>query len=154
MARTAGTPGRLRHLIVLDTNVLSSLMRWAADPVAVGWLDQQPPESVWTTAITVFEIRYGLEMLANGHRRHSLENAFAQAMQQDFEGRILFFDAAAAEAAAAIAAAQRGAGRPVEIRDVQIAGIVAARKATLATRHVRHFERTGIELIDPWATRP
>lgn len=141
-------------MIVLDTNVLSSLMRREADPVVVGWLDQQPPESLWTTAITVFEIRYGLEILANGRRRRRREDAFSQALQQDFDGRILFFDEAAAAAAATIAAAQRRAGRPVEIRDVQIAGIVAARKATLATRNVRHFEATGIDLTDPWAAGP
>lgn len=138
-------------MIVLDTNVLSSLMRRVADPVVVDWLDQQPAESIWTTAITVFEIRYGLEILANGRRRRRLEDAFSQALLQDFDGRILFFDEAAAAAAAAIAAAQRHTGRPVEIRDVQIAGIVAARKAMLATRNVRHFDTTGIELVDPWS---
>jgi predicted nucleic acid-binding protein len=141
-------------LIVLDTNVLSSLMRRDAVAVVLEWLDQQPPESIWTTAITVFEVRYGLEILANGRRRRRLENAFAEALQQDFDGRVLFFDSAAAAAAAAIAAEQRRAGRPVEIRDVQIAGIVAARKATLATRNIRHFEGTGIELVDPWSTGP
>jgi hypothetical protein len=139
-------------LIVLDTNVLSSLMRRVADPVVVEWLDRQPPESIWTTAITVFEIRYGLEILAKGRRRRDLENAFSQVLQQDFDGRVLFFDDAAAAAASEIAAAQRRAGRPVEIRDVQIAGIVAARKATLATRNVRHFDATGIELVDPWSS--
>lgn len=139
-------------MIVLDTNVLSALMRREADPVVVAWLDTQPPESIWTTAITVFEIRFGLEILTNGRRRRSLEDAFAKALDQDFDGRVLPFDQTAAEAAAAIAAEQRRAGRPVEIRDVEIAGIAAARKATLATRNTRHFEGTGIALVDPWST--
>lgn len=139
-------------MIVLDTNVLSALMRREADPVVVAWLDTQPPESIWTTAITVFEIRFGLEILANGRRRRSLEDAFAKALDEDFDGRVLPFDQTAAEAAAAIAAEQRRAGRPVEIRDVEIAGIAAARKATLATRNTRHFEGTGIALVDPWST--
>lgn len=139
-------------MIVLDTNVLSALMRREADPIVVAWLDRQPPESNWTTAVTVFEIRFGLEILASGRRRRSLEDAFAKVLDQDFDGRVLPFDPTAAEAAAAIAAAQRRAGRPVEIRDVQIAGIVAARKASLATRNIRHFEGSGIALIDPWSS--
>lgn len=139
-------------MILLDTNVLSALMRREADPVVVAWLDAQPPESIWTTAITVFEIRFGLEVLAKGRRRKALEEAFASALDEDFDGRVLAFDRPAADAAAAIAARRRQAGRPVEIRDLQIAGIAAARKARLATRNIRHFEGTGITLIDPWTT--
>jgi len=138
-------------VILLDTNVLSALMRSRADPAIVAWLDSLPPESIWTTSITVFEIRFGLEILERGRRRRSLEVAFAKALEEDFEGRVLVFDQAAAEAAATIAAEQRRAGRPVEIRDVQIAGIATARKATLATRNTRYFEATGIALIDPWS---
>src|SRR5262245_39469511 len=110
------------------------------DPVVVAWLDSQPPESVWTTSVTVFEIRFGLEILGSGRRRRSLEDAFALMLEEDFEGRILSFDEPAAESAARIAAERRRLGRPVEIRDVQIAGIAAARKAAIATRNVRHFE--------------
>lgn len=138
-------------MILLDTNVVSALMRHDANPAVVAWLDGQPPESIWTTSITVFEIHFGLEILERGRRRHALERAFTVALEEDFGGRVLAFDQAAAQAAAAIAAAQRRAGRPVEIRDVQIAGMVAARKATLATRNIRHFEGTGIALIDPWS---
>ncbi len=137
-------------MILLDTNVLSALMRRDADPVVVTWLDGQPPESIWTTAVTVFEIRFGLEVLALGRGRRRLEDAFAKALSEDFDGRVLPFDQAAAEAAATISARQRRAGRPVEVRDVQIAGIAAARKASLATRNGRHFEDLGIALIDPW----
>src|SRR5512143_415917 len=112
-------------------------MRRDAEPAVVTWLDGQPTDSVWTTAITVFEIRFGLQLLAAGQRRRRLEQAFETAIEEDFEGRVLAFDAPAADAAAALAASQRRRGRPVEIRDVQIAGIVAARKATLATRNTR-----------------
>lgn len=138
-------------MILLDTNVLSALMRREADPHIVTWLDSQPPEWIWTTAITVFEIRFGLEILTSGRRRRSLEDAFSKALEEEFEGRVLSFDWRAAQAAAVFAAAQRRAGRPVEIRDVQIAGIAAARNATLATRNMRHFEGIGIDLIDPWS---
>ena len=136
-------------MIVLDTNVLSALMRHESDAVVVAWLDGQPSESIWTTAVTVFEIRFGIEILASGRRRRSLEDAFAKMLEQDFDGRVLPFDQSAAQAAAAIAAKQRQAGNPVEIRDVQIAGIATARKATLATRNTRHFVKIGINLVDP-----
>jgi toxin FitB len=137
-------------MIVLDTNVISALMRQEVDPVVVGWLDRQPPEEVWTTAITVFEVHFGLELLAPGRRRRRLEDAFTQALEEDFEGRVLPFEPSAARQAALIAARQRRSGRPVEIRDVQIAGVVATRRATLATRNTRHFAGLGIALVDPW----
>jgi predicted nucleic acid-binding protein len=138
-------------VILLDTNVLSALMRREPAGEVVAWLDAQPPESIWTTSITVFEIRLGLEILADGRRRRRLEEAFAQALDEDLENRVAVFDRSAAEAAGRLAAARRRAGRPVEIRDVQIAGIATARRATLATHNRRHFEGFGVDLVDPWA---
>jgi toxin FitB len=140
-------------VILLDTNVLSAVMRKADEPAVLRWLDAQPPESVWTTTITVFEIRFGLELLAPGRRRDDLEAAFAKTIDEVLEGRALPFDQRAADAAGKIAALQRHAGRPAEIRDVQIAGIAVARKATLATRNTRHFEGLGVALVDPWQDR-
>ena len=137
-------------MILLDTNVLSAMMRAADEPAVESWLDAQPPESVWTTTITVFEIRFGLTLLARGRRRARFEAAFERAIDDILGGRVLAFDRTAAEAAAAIAAERRRIGRPVDIRDVQIAGIAAARKATLATRNTRHFEGLGIALVNPW----
>ena len=138
-------------MIILDTNVISALMRSEPDPVVVRWLDALPPESLWMTAITVFEVRLGLEVLAAGRRRQLLEAAFAAALEQDFEGRVLPFDQAAAQAAGRIAAERRRAGRMVEVRDVQIAGIAMARKSAVATRNLRHFEGLGLDLLDPWS---
>ena len=106
---------------------------------------------LWTTTITVFEVRFGLELLKPSRRRDRLNDAFARAIDEVLDGRVLPFDQPAAQAAGAIAARQRRQGRPTEIRDVQIAGIAAERKATLATRNVRHFEGTGIALVEPWA---
>ncbi len=137
-------------MIVLDTNVLSALMRREPDPAVVAWLDGQPGESIWTTAITVFEVLFGLELLARGRRRRQLEVAFSVAMTEDFEGRILPFDHDAAREAATRAAARRAAGTPVDFRDIEIAGIVSARRATLATRNVRHFDGLGIAVVNPW----
>jgi hypothetical protein len=140
-------------VILLDTNVLSAIMQGVPDTSVVSWLDRQPSESVWTTAVTVFEVRFGLEILTKGRRRQRLEAAFAQALAEDLEGRVLPFDDTAAEAAGALAARRCQAGRPVENRDVQIAGIAASRRATLATRNTRHFEGLGLTLVDPWKER-
>jgi predicted nucleic acid-binding protein len=137
-------------MIILDTNVVSALMRQDADPIVVGWLDRQPLESIWITAVTVFEIHFGVALLAQGRRRRHLEDAFARALDEDFQGRILSFERHAAREAASIAARRRQGGRPIEIRDTQIAGIAAARRATLATRNTRDFADLGIALVDPW----
>lgn len=137
-------------MIILDTNVLSAMMRADLEPVVEAWFDAQPVESVWTTAITVFEIRFGLSLLVQGRRRRRLERAFSSAIDDVLGGRVLNVDQMAAAAAATIAVDQRRAGQTVEIRDVLIAGIAAARKATLATRNVRHFQNANIALVDPW----
>lgn len=138
-------------MIVLDTNVVSALMRRDPNPKVVAWLDSLPAESVWTTAITVFEIQFGLALLTPGRRRRQLEEAFARALEEDLEHRILPFDQSAARSAGAVAAKKHRAGRPVEIRDALIAGIVSARKASLATRNTRHFEGLDFPLVDPWS---
>ena len=138
-------------MILLDTNVLSAMMRQAGEPSVERWLDEQPIESVWTTTTTVFEVRFGLELLKPSRRRDRLADAAARATDEVLGGRVLPFDRPAVQAAGVITAQQRQQGRPIEIRDVQIAGIAAAREATPATRNIRHFEGTGIALVDPWA---
>lgn len=138
-------------MIILDTNVLSALMRAVPEPEVVAWLDRQPAESVWITSITLFEARLGLALLPSGRRRRSLEAAFAQLLKEDLENRVLDFDTAAANEAASLAAARQKAGRPVDMRDTQIAGIALARHATLATRNLRHFGDLPIPIVDPWA---
>ncbi len=137
-------------MILLDTNVLSAMMRAVVEPAVERWFDEQPPESVWTTSITVFEIQFGLKLLAPGRRLDQLEMAFRRAIDEVLGGRVVAFDTTAAETAAAIAAEQQQRGRTIEIRDVQIAGIAKVRRATLATRNTRHFEDLGITLVDPW----
>lgn len=137
-------------MIILDTNVISAVMRRDAEPVVVAWLDHQPPESLWITTITVFEVRFGLELLADGRRRQRLGEAFGRGLEEDFENRILPFDQRAAEEAAVLAARRRSAGQPVEFRDTQVAGIATARRATLATRNTRHYRDLSIAVVDPW----
>ena len=140
-------------MIILDTNVLSALMRTVPDAHVVVWLDRQPAESVWITSITLFEAYLGLALLPSGRRRRTLEAAFARLLQEDLENRVLDFDSAAATEAASLAAARQKNGRPVDLRDTQIAGIALARRATLATRNVRHFRDLRILIVDPWAAQ-
>lgn len=137
-------------MIVLDTNVISAVMREVPDPAVVAWLDRQPPDAIWTTTISVFEILFGLELLAPGVKRQRMAAAFAQALEEDFQGRVLAFDQAAARETARLAARRRRAGQPVDFRDTQIAGIALARGATLATRNVRHFADLSANVINPW----
>jgi predicted nucleic acid-binding protein len=140
-------------MIVLDTNVLSALMRQIPEAPVVAWLDRQPAESVWITSITLFEARFGLALLPKGRRRQTLEAAFARLLEDDLENRVLDFDGAAATEAALLAAQRQKTGRPVDMRDTQIAGIALARHATLATRNVRHFKDLNVPVVDPWETQ-
>ena len=140
-------------MIILDTNVLSALMRKLPEAPVVAWLNSQPAESVWITSITLFEARFGLALLPSGRRRQTLEAAFARLLKEDLENRVLDFDSAAATEAASLAAARQRSGRPVDMRDTQIAGIALARHATLATRNVRHFGDLKISIVDPWAAQ-
>lgn len=140
-------------MIVLDTNVLSALMRKQPDAAVVVWLDRQPAESVWVTSITVFEARYGLALLPAGRRRKALEALFARLIEDDLEHRVLTFDHTAAVEAARLAAERKTRGQPVDMRDTFIAGIVIARQATLATRNVRHFADASVPVLNPWDTR-
>jgi toxin FitB len=135
-------------MLILDTDVLSELMRSSA--VAVEWLDRQPSTSIWTTAINVFEIRYGLAIMP-GRRRQSLQSVeFERVLEEDLEQRILPFDSGAAKEAASLMASRQLAGRPRELRDTMIAGIALAHRATLATRNVRHFDDLSVSVVDPW----
>ena len=137
-------------MIILDTNVLSEVMLQEPDAAVVDWLDRQAAESLWLTSVTVFEVRLGLALLPAGRRRRALEQAFALLLADDLENRILDFDSAAAVAAATLAATRARAGRPSDMRDTQIAGIALARRATLATRNVRHFADLAVPVVDPW----
>jgi toxin FitB len=137
-------------MILLDTNVLSAIMEEGGYVAVENWLNAQPPESVWTTTITILEIRFGIERLVPSRRREQLERFFASAIDNVLAGRVVSFDRAAAETAAAMAAERERIGRPIETRDIQIAGIAAARRATLATRNTRHFQGLGIPLVNPW----
>lgn len=137
-------------MIILDTNVLSALMRSVPDAGVIAWLDDQPSESIWITSVTEFESRFGLALLPEGKRRRALETAFERLLKEDLENRVLAFDSAAATQAAWLAAQRQQAGQPVDMRDTQIAGIALSRRATIATRNVRHFGDLNVAVVNPW----
>jgi toxin FitB len=137
-------------MVILDTNVISTLMQQRPQPAVKLWLDRQPELSVWTTSVTVFELRNGIEMLPKSRRRASLETEFERVIEDDIQRRIVPFDTAAATAAAVLMAERQRAGRPGDMRDTMIAGIVIASHATLATHNTRHFIDLSVPVVDPW----
>ena len=137
-------------MIVLDTNVISALMRREPEKPVVKWLDAQPAASVWITAITSMEIRFGLQTMPKGRRQDALIRAFEMMLKTMIEGRIASFDAEAGIQAAELMAQRKRKGRPAEVRDTMIAGIVLANRATLATRNTQHFEDLPVTVINPW----
>jgi hypothetical protein len=136
-------------MIVVDTNIISELMRPAPSPMIVDWVRRQRPSELCTTAVTVAEIRYGLERLPDGRRKNDLLEAVGEIFRS-FGDYVFPFDTAAAGHYARIVTHRDKIGRPMDGFDGQIAAICRARRADLATRNVRDFEETGIKIIDPW----
>ena len=137
-------------MIVLDTNVLCAMMRQTPEAQVISWLDKQPRTSIWTTSVTILEIRFELQIMTTGKRRSFLSDAF-ETMLEKMGHRTLSFDAAAATEAAELMAVRQRQGRPGDLRDTMIAGIVLAHHATLATRNTDHFGDVGIPLVNPWS---
>lgn len=137
-------------MIVLDTNVISELMRPAPSPAVESWMSAQPAAGMFISAITEAELRYGLVLLPDGHRQRRLLAQAEAMLAEDFAGGILPFDSAAARAYAPTAAARRLAGRPISQADAQIAAIAASGGAAFATRNVADFDGCGIAVLDPW----
>ena len=137
-------------MIILDTNVISALCKEVPQLPLLAWLDRQPRSSLWTTAITLMEIRYGIQTMPEGRRKQEITKSFELMMQVKLEGRIADFDSAAARRTAELMAERRAKGRPVELSDSMIAGIVLSRSAVLATRNVAHFRDLGDRVVNPW----
>jgi predicted nucleic acid-binding protein len=137
-------------VILLDTNVLSELMRPAPERRVERWLGGQPDASVFISAITEAELRYGAAVLPGGKRRMALVAEIEGMLEEDFSGRILPFDSLAARAFAIIASERRQVGRPISQADAQIAAIARSRGAALATRNAADFDGCGVEVINPW----
>lgn len=137
-------------MIILDTNVLSELMKSQPNKSVVCWIGKYQATSLFITTLTQAEILYGLEILPAGKRRTALKKAAKSMFELDFAQRILPFNSDAAQLFATIAAKRRTLGRPISQIDAQIAAIVRSHNATLATRNVADFEECGIDIINPW----
>ena len=137
-------------MVLLDTNVVSEIMVPAPDPRVLRWLDQQPPQSIWITTVTLYEIRYGLQSMPAGKKQTALLAMLERWLAEVVQHRIASFDETAARQAADLAAALKLKGRPRDARDTMIAGIVLASHATLATRNVKHFQDIAKSVVNPW----
>ncbi len=136
-------------MIILDTNVVSALMRNSPEPDVAKWLDRQPPSSIWTTSITILEIGVGLRILPTGRKQTFLSEGF-EGLLNRIQHRIAGFGEESARLAAGLTATRQKNGRVGEVRDTMIAGIVLAHRARLATRNISHFDDIGATVINPW----
>ena len=139
-------------MIILDTNVISEMMRPAPAPGVVAWLNEQDASRLFLTAVTVGEIRYGLRVLPVGRRRRGSEEGFERILAAAFAGRILPFDGAAANRYGELMGSRKEIGRPLGLPDGQIASIAWATGSAIATRNVRHFVDCGVEIVNPFET--
>ena len=137
-------------MILLDTNVLSEVLKPLPSPIVLRWLAAQEPSSVFTTSVTQAEVLYGIETLPPGKRRTRLLAAVEKMFAEEFEGRILPFDEDSARAFAGIVAARDAAGRPISQFDAMIAAIARSHRAAVATHNTADFQHCGIDLINPW----
>ncbi|HMK88218.1 MAG TPA: type II toxin-antitoxin system VapC family toxin [Methylocystis sp.] len=140
-------------MIALDTNVISELMRSEPNPAVRDWIAAQPRASLYTTSINCAEIFFGVRALPEGKRRAALEDAARLMFEEDFGGRILAFDSAAADRYSAIVINRRQAGAPIEAFDALIASTAFVAGAAVATQDLRGFEGCGLRLINPWEAR-
>jgi predicted nucleic acid-binding protein len=141
-------------VIILDTNVVSEPLRPAPDPAVLAWLDAQAPATLYLTSITLAELLAGVAALPAGRRRTKLGQALTEQVLPLFEGRVLAFDMPAAHAFAQVQVGAQSAGNPISFTDAAIAAIAGAHRYALATRNVRDFKGTGVEVIDPWLPAP
>jgi predicted nucleic acid-binding protein len=137
-------------MIVLDTNVVSELMRDEPNPTVGAWVDRQAADQLALTAITIAEILYGIRLLSIGRRRSTLDGAFARFLEQGFRSRILHFDGRAADHYARIVVERQRSGRRLETLDAMIVGIALAQGAQIATRDTADFEGCGVQIFNPW----
>jgi hypothetical protein len=138
-------------VIVLDTNVISAVMRRDPSPSVLRWLDERETTSLFLTSVTLAEIRYGLRIMPDGRRRRGLEMRFEELVSRGFQQRLLAFDETAAHAYAEVMAHRKEIGRPMSAFDGQIAGIARSRGFAVATGNVRDFEGCGLEILNPFS---
>jgi toxin FitB len=136
--------------VLLDTNVLSELLRAQPHLGVVAWMATQPANSLFVSAVTQAEMLLGAHLLPAGKRRQQLEQALHAIFREDFAGRVLPFDSAAAPNYAVVVAARCREGAPISQFDAQIAAIAVSHRLSVATRHVSDFDGCGLAVINPW----
>jgi toxin FitB len=141
-------------VIILDTNVVSEPLRPTPEPAVLAWLDAQAPATLYLTSIALAELLAGVAALPAGRRRTRLGQALTEQVLPLFEGRVLAFDMSAAHAFAQVHSCAQAAGNPISFADAAIAAIAAAHGFAVATRNVRDFKGTDVEVIDPWLPPP
>jgi toxin FitB len=137
-------------MIVLDTNVISEVIKPHPSATVLAWLALQPRNSLFTTAVTKAELLYGVELMPKGQRRSALHEAITKILTQVLSDHVLPFDSDAAEVYSRMAASRRAMGRPISEADAQIAAIAHSRGAALASRNISDFEHCGIKVVNPW----
>ena len=137
-------------MILIDTNVVSEPLRKAPEPRVAEWLDAQALETLYLSAITVAELRFGVRSLPAGRRRDRLHEDLEERVLPMFAGRVLSFDLAASQAYAELMAKARSEGRTIPMSDGYIAATAAANGMTVATRDIAPFEAAGLKTVDPW----
>jgi predicted nucleic acid-binding protein len=141
-------------VIVLDTNVVSELMRPEPAAAVVEWVDLQPADEVWLTSITLAELLFGIGRIPDERRKRTLASLVEAMVEEDFDHRIGAFDEIAATHYADIVVSRERAGRPISMPDAQIAAICRSHRATLATRNLSDFANTGVTTVNPWIDPP
>ena len=139
-------------MIILDTNVLSELMRMKPNPLVFNWVNSQPVNELGITAITVSEILYGMGKLPEGKKKQALLSISVKIFEEDFSGRIFPFNELSAVEYSNFILKREQSGRPISMADAQIASICLSLGFPLATRNIKDFEDSGLELINPWNT--
>jgi toxin FitB len=137
-------------VIVLDTNVVSEMMRSTPEPRVAQWIDAFAADDVFVTAVTAAELMYGVARLPEGRRKQELLVKVGALIAEDFKDRVLPFDQLAAVDYANVVASRERAGRPISMADAQIAAICRNWSADLATRNVADFMDIGVRVVDPW----
>ena len=136
---------------MLDTNVVSEIMRARPEPAVLAWLDAQAPSELWLTAVGAAELMFGIARLDDGARKQQLARTVSAMLETDFAGQVLPFDLAAASVYAQMVAQRERMGKPIAMADAQIASVCLAHGATLATRNQKHFDGVGLTIINPWS---
>jgi hypothetical protein len=137
-------------MMVLDTNVVSELMRPVPSPAVLGWLDAQLPDTLWLTSASVAELLFGIARLPDGARKQAFAQSAQRMLEEDFANRVLAFDLEAASIFADLVASCERAGRPMSLADGQIASICLAYTASLITRNEKDFMNLGVQVVNPW----